>query len=232
GAVVLMRATILNQDVLDPLVRESFEALTGRINTVFLKQHTGDGLHTAITATSLTTTGAIMSGSLITGQSSLAVTGAITASGGITSTGAFVQAKTGFFERDRNVALGEWTAVSFASGNFTASSGNWTLTSGDQLLFRYMLIGKTLFIKFRLDTTTVSATPTNLRITLPGGFTVAQDGFAGGLVYNDNGAGWNGGGHIYTTSGQTYVELYKSDLSNWATATDTTYVRGQVQVEI
>src|SRR5262249_42789078 len=227
-----MRATILNQDLLDPLVRESFETLTGRINTVFLKQHTGDGLHTAITATSLTTTGTIMVGGLITGQSSLAVTGAITASGGITSTGAFVQAKTGFFERDRNVALGEWTAVSFASGNFTASSGNWTLTSGDQLLFRYSLIGKTLLIHFRLDTTTVSATPTNLRVTLPGGFTVAQDGFAGGLVYNDNATGWDGGGQIYATATKTYIELYRSDLAAWATSTDQTYVRGQAAVEI
>ena len=40
-----MRAAIPNADALPPAIRDAFESLLARINTVFQKEHTGDGAH-------------------------------------------------------------------------------------------------------------------------------------------------------------------------------------------
>jgi hypothetical protein len=65
--------------------------------------------------------------------------------------------------------VGDWTAVSFSAGNFTASAGTWTVASGDVLRNRYQIINKTLFWELWIVTTDVSATPTSLRIAIPSG---------------------------------------------------------------
>lgn len=143
-----------------------------------------------------------------------------------------IDANGALYERGRTVAIGDWAAVTHSGGNFTASSGTWTVASGDQILFRYSLVGSILYIRFRIDTSSVSATPLSLRIALPLGLTVAQSSYSGDLVYNDNNTGWNGGGQIHATAGNAYIDLYKRDQSTWATATDTTYAWGRTIVEV
>lgn len=146
-------------------------------------------------------------------------------------TAAYTQ--NGYFERLRGVAVGEWQDVTYNGANFTASAGTWTVDVGDQILFRYMLIGKTMWIAYEFDTTSVSATPSQLRFAIPGGFTAAKDSFMTGY-YNNNGAGWVNNGNAFTNAGVAYVGLQPATfgVSTWATSVNNTYVRGQFMLEI
>jgi hypothetical protein len=137
------------------------------------------------------------------------------------------------FEGAGSVAMGEWNAVAFNAANFTASAGTWTVASGDQIVFKYTLLGKTMTVNFRIDTSSVSATPAQLRIAIPGGFTAASDAYNGGLIYQDAGGGFFGGGSIFVVSGGTTIGLQEVfGTSSWAVATDTTYVAGQITFEV
>jgi hypothetical protein len=138
-----------------------------------------------------------------------------------------------FFRSNYAAAQGEWTTVAHSAGNFTASSGTWTVASGDQIAFAYTLIGKTMTVNFRIDTSSVSATPATLRIAIPGGFTAASDAYNGGLIYNDAGGGYVGGGSIFVIASGTVINLQEVfGTSTWAAATDTTSVLGQITFEI
>ncbi len=143
----------------------------------------------------------------------------------------FLNATTGVYERGRQEgAMGEWIAVTFAAGNFTASAGNWTLTSPDQLALSYTLVGKTMTVSWALTATTVSVTPAQLKITIPGGFTAATR-MANSFLYNDNGTVGVGYGSV--AAGSTFIFLLKDTAGTaWATATDNTAVEGQISFEV
>jgi hypothetical protein len=74
------------------------------------------------------------------------------------------------YERGRTVAQGAWTAVPYASSNFTASAGTWTVGSGAVLDFSYALTGGTLRVSVWLVGTSVTGGPTDLRVAIPGGY--------------------------------------------------------------
>ncbi len=139
----------------------------------------------------------------------------------------------GLHERNRLAAMGEWIAQLFSAFNFTASTGTWTVASGNVGVFKYTLIGKTLTVNFRIDTTSVSATPATLRIAIPGGFTAASDAYASTLSYNDNGTGWANGGAVFAAAGLTYISLQKVlGTSFWTASAGLTSVNGQLTLEI
>jgi hypothetical protein len=144
-----------------------------------------------------------------------------------------ISASAGLFERGRAVALAEWIAVAYAAGNFTSSTGTWTVGSGDQIVFRYALIGKTILIDFTFDTTTVSGGQSQLRFAIPGGFVSAQDMFCSGF-FNDNGVGWLNTLNIFVTAGGTFVGMQPPPLGvgTWSAATNNTYVRGFLIFEV
>lgn len=125
---------------------------------------------------------------------------------------------------------GAWTDVTFAAGNFTASAGTWTLTSGDQILFRYMIIDKSLWMNFELRTTSTSAgMTTELRIALPQSLTVAQSGRQM-IQVSDNGAAFQVGMAVWGAAA-TYVRCYvdPTGATNWTSgAVDTTAVIGTI----
>lgn len=131
------------------------------------------------------------------------------------------------FANGRAVGEGVWTAVTFAAGNFTASTGDWTLTSGDVTSYTYTIIGNTMTIVLDVATTTVSATPSELRFAIPGGATAAANA-VGQLQYDDNGGGWKNDGHCVAVSGQGYVACYAANLAAWSAATNTTKIRATV----
>jgi hypothetical protein len=70
---------------------------------------------------------------------------------------------------------GAWITPTYAAGDFTAATGTWTVDSGDRLLWKYRLAGRTLHVKFSLGTTSVSATPVYLLGKIPGGYTSTAD---------------------------------------------------------
>ncbi len=126
------------------------------------------------------------------------------------------------------IDTGVWTAVTFDATNFTASAGNWTLTSGDQTTFAYRLFGKTMVVAFVLSTTTVSATPATLSIKIPAAKTANRT--VVNLVYLlDNGARTTG--YATISAGGTTIAINRTDVALFATATDTTYVWGEITFE-
>ena len=80
-------------------------------------------------------------------------------------------------ERNRTVPMGEWVTPPYVAGDYGASAGTWTVEAADVSLFRYMLIGKTMFVQMRLLNTALSAgMGTQLTLKIPGGFTAPQLG--------------------------------------------------------
>jgi hypothetical protein len=76
---------------------------------------------------------------------------------------------------DPALPLGVWTSVAFNSGDYTGGGGTWTVSSGNVKYYRYQVIGKTMFLTATFDSTTVGAGLTELRLAMPGGYTVAND---------------------------------------------------------
>jgi hypothetical protein len=139
------------------------------------------------------------------------------------------------FEAARTVAMGYWQAVAFSAGNFVGNgSMTWTVASGDVIHNRYTLIGKTMVWSVALASTTVGGTPnTELRITVPGGFTVSGSNAAVAplAVVTDNGT--QSVGFAQAVAGQTYVKLSLNlGGTNWTASTDNTAIFFTITLEI
>ena len=133
-------------------------------------------------------------------------------------------------ERGRTTPLGEWTAVAFSAGNFTGNGAmTWTVASGDQLTYKYTLVGKTMTLAFWLTNTTVGGTPDiTLQIAVPGGFTAS--GFtANGCSIVNNGTAEAGG---WCFANGTVVGVRRFNDAAWTASTDLTTVRGEISFEV
>lgn len=121
-----------------------------------------------------------------------------------------------------------WTAVAHNGANFTASSGSWTVASGDQITFRYRLIGKTMIIAWRLSSTDTSAITGTLNILIPASKTAAA-------AFDTMGWGADNGTptpvRITVNSGGTTIFLVRADSAAWAASAGLTDVRGQIVIE-
>lgn len=126
-----------------------------------------------------------------------------------------------------------WTAVSFSAGNFTGNgSMTWTVASGDQAVFSYVEIGKTMVVTVNVVTSTVGGTPAStLQIKVPNSRTIGSAQASGSFHYIDNGAA--GTGLWVATAGGTTISLFKTALAPaWTASTDNTYVYGTFVFEI
>ena len=123
----------------------------------------------------LTDDGITFSGN-VNGGSIAGTTGSLSSTLAVTGAATFASTIT---ERGRSTPMGEWNAVSFSAGNFTSNpSGKWDVDSGDVLLNRYSMVGKTMTWTVRVTATSVTdTTATELRIAIPGGFSGAQASF-------------------------------------------------------
>lgn len=122
----------------------------------------------------------------------------------------------------------QWADVTFSAGNFTASTGDWTLTSPDQVTWCYQLDGNRMTASFELDSTTVSATPTELRIAIPLGRVSARRMSAPLASALDNSTAVDSG-RAEVAAGGTYISIFKNSAGTaWAAATNATSVRGQI----
>jgi hypothetical protein len=107
-----------------------------------------------------------------------------------------------------DVFTGNGINVPFNSANFTASSGNWTLTDPDQIAYRYWQNGTRVEVEMNFNNTTISATPSGLRVEFTGvtGFTVVGRAFFPALIGDAGTASW---GHVDFNSAQTWVQCSK-----------------------
>jgi hypothetical protein len=138
-------------------------------------------------------------------------------------------------ERGRTTPMGEWINVTFSAGNFTGNgSMTWTLASGDQVTFKYTLIGKTMIVSVVLQTTTVGGTPnTDLRIAIPGGFTAAVAMVSPcDIVDNGTFPTTSARGRMSVAAGATQIVINTATGGNWTASTDQTHVRGQIAFEV
>lgn len=118
---------------------------------------------------------------------------------------------------------GNWIDVAHAGANFTASSGTWTVDSGDQTIFRYRQHGNQLTYDIALTGTSVSATPSFLRIALVNGL-VCAGGFGPLILIVDNAV--RVAGRPLFNGTDAYISLERMDGGAFAAATNTTTIQG------
>lgn len=73
-------------------------------------------------------------------------------------------------ERGRSAAIGEWTAY---TPTLSAATGTWT--AGSFVNCKYMVVGKTMYVSFKVVGSSVSTTTQWLNVTIPGGYTSAGE---------------------------------------------------------
>ena len=123
-----------------------------------------------------------------------------------------------------------FTAVTFNAGDYTAQSGTWTVGSGDVNSFNYLLLGKMMTVTFNLVTTSVSATPVDLRILVPAGKTISKRADTAGIC-SDNG-GTRTYCQIVAASGTSLQIFFPAGAATWAASTNATDVTGETTFEV
>jgi hypothetical protein len=132
----------------------------------------------------------------------------------------------------QNHEQGAWITPTYAAGSFTSNVGSWTVDAGDVTTFAYRLSGRTMTLSWYLQTTSVSGTPTQLRMAIPGPFTAAKAGLFP-IVHDDAGGGNAGSFALVTGPGSTTVDNYKAyGGGSFANATNTTRVFGTITFEV
>jgi len=130
-------------------------------------------------------------------------------------------------------AMGHWTYQAFSAGDFTASSGSWTVDSIDVTHLSYTVVGRTMTVIFFIQNTDVSATPTDLRITIPGGYTAACN--TRNCISTVDAGGTPQFGMVLSVASDTKLYLYRdaTGTTTWSsTSGDNTTVVGQITFEV
>lgn len=137
----------------------------------------------------------------------------------------------GLKERGRSTAIGEWTSVSYNSGDYTASAGTWTVDSGDVSYFKYTLVGKTMTVAFRIiSTSTGVGMGSELRVAVPGGF-VPNGIIPGACHLNLNGTYETG---LMQANSAGYIQIFRNNFTTAfpSSVTNAIDVRGQMSFEV
>lgn len=108
--------------------------------------------------------------------------------------------------------------IAYNAANFTAFSGNWVVSPTNQILLRYIRIGKTLILHYEIAGTTVSAITEYLAITFPEGISTFAEAYVGSHEYSDNNGTWAIGA---TYAINTQLRLYKFGRGLWDASTNT-----------
>lgn len=121
-----------------------------------------------------------------------------------------------------NTVFTDWTAITFAAGNFTGSgSMTWTVASGDVSANRYAVTNKQLLWYGKYLTTTVGGTPAqSLQVAIPTG-TFANTGQLIKCHASDNGTIRDA---IAFPASGSLLAIQRADGSNWTASTDNTAV--------
>ena len=129
---------------------------------------------------------------------------------------------------------GAWTSPAFSAGDYPASgSMTWTVASGDVISYSYLQLGKTMFVEFNIQTTTVGGTPSNrLKIKIPNGQIAAKSTQFPIRTIDNNSAPASPGFAEILAAGTTIDCCKDATQSNWSASTDLTYVAGTAVFEV
>ena len=135
----------------------------------------------------------------------------------------------GVYQRGRAAAIGDWQTVPYNAANFTADVGTWTVDAGDVVTQRFALVGQTMHYALYLAATSVSATPSELRIALPPGYLVGSR-FVSASAYNETGL--NVANYVIGIAGDGFLRLQKFSGTAWAATANATYVFLTIAFEV
>lgn len=62
-----------------------------------------------------------------------------------------------------------WQNHPFNAADYTADAGSWTVESGDLHIYRYAVSANTLFVRFALNDTVITGSPSILTVKFPTG---------------------------------------------------------------
>ena len=134
-----------------------------------------------------------------------------------------VQIGRDIYEKQRTTPLGHWIDIPFVQGNFTTDVGTWSITGSANYVHAYTVIGKTMVMAFMIETTSVSGSPTTLRIALPSGYVLGR-WFGMGVAANNSGVAITAA--MTGQVGLTYLAIAPSILGGtWTTSTNNTGIR-------
>ena len=135
------------------------------------------------------------------------------------------------FGQIRDYIGASWTTPTFNAAHYTASgSMTWTVASGDVVVHKYVVIGKTVHWHLVITATTVGGTAsTGLRVALPAGLTLV--GANRGVYWYIDKTTEGFGGYVMNSS---YVEFFKSNSgTTWDnTAVNQTAIYATITFEI
>lgn len=138
-------------------------------------------------------------------------------------------------ERGRTTPMGEWITAQTADATAFQGSGSmtWTVSIADQANVSYALIGKTMVLTVRLDSTSVGGVLSNtLRMRIPGGFIAARQAAVPCLA-TDNATAFNTLCFMRVTAGSEWLEFLRFDVANWQASSNSTYVQAaQIAFEV
>lgn len=134
-------------------------------------------------------------------------------------------------ERGRAVPMGEWISVEYRSTDFTASGAmTWTVQAADVATFKYMLLGKTMFVVGSFTATSVGGVPdVTLRVKIPNGMLPAMM-MASGNRCTDNAVGVMVSNTVRVD--QDYIEVFRFDAAVWTASVNNSNIRVAVAFEV
>jgi hypothetical protein len=134
------------------------------------------------------------------------------------------------YEQSRSAYMEEWITVAHNAANFTADSGNWTVDSGDQTTYAYALSGDSMTVAVVLSGTDVSATPSELRVAIPGALSAVRRIDTTGIVSNAGGAAEVC--QVRVDAGETHITISRLSGNFSSTSSDNTSVVFTIKFEV
>jgi hypothetical protein len=148
----------------------------------------------------------------------------------ITATGAIS-------ERSRTTPMGEWISVALDASRFSGSgSMTWTPAPVNGNGLAYMLVGKTMFVRWNLLTSVGGVASTVLNLKVHDTFRPAS-GITTQVPFNYGDNGTTGTGNVvinpYTTGNGVLLQFtHLPNTTNWALSTANTSLVGEVFFEV
>lgn len=138
-------------------------------------------------------------------------------------------------ERSRTTPMGEWITAATADPTAFVGSGGmtWTVDIADQANVSYTLVGKTMTLSVRLDSTSVGGVlgPT-LSMRIPGGFTAARQAAVPCLM-TDNTVAFNTLCFMRVLANSKFVDFQRYDVANFQASANLTYIQAaQLSFEV
>lgn len=132
---------------------------------------------------------------------------------------------TGIKERGRTAFAGEWVNIAYDAGRFSGNGGmTWTVGAGDQVGLAYMQIGKTCWVRFTLNGTTVGGVASSqLKLDLSG-IPLAAVVNSSAIVRCFN-AGVDGAGLAEIVGSSINFSLF---TGSWTLVADNTSIQGSL----